>query len=170
MKGRIRRGLLKSYVLKLLQQGELSGYDIMQTIQQETGFWKPSAGSMYPLLQSLTEAELIQYRMDERRKVYSLTPKGQQAAEEVAAVGTEVQESIDRSIAVFNNVFGPEEKDHWRHHRVPEPLRERWQQLHRAWGDAALNPSQLDQAADLLDQLLQLLQRPGNARQHTEEE
>ena len=44
-------GHLKMLVLRILSKQELSGYAIIKQIEHETGFWKPSPGSMFPLLQ-----------------------------------------------------------------------------------------------------------------------
>ncbi len=169
MKGQIRRGLLKSYVLKLLGNGEKSGYDIMHTIEQETGFWKPSAGSIYPLLQSLEEAGLIQHRSENRKKLYSLTDTGRRAAATVAEAGNEVEESINRSISVFNSVFGAEEPHHGRHKHLPDSLQWRWKRLHRAIHHIQnLDPHQTRSAESLMDELLQLLEASTSSQHNPE--
>ncbi len=170
MRGRMRRGLLKSYVMKLLASGEKSGYDIMHTIKHETGFWKPSAGSIYPLLQSLEEAGLIQHRTEERKKLYSLTEKGRSAAAQVTEAGEEVEESINRSISVFNSVFGSEEHPHWRHKHLPDSLRWRWKKLHRALHHVQnLDADRVRQVESLLDELLDLLEANKDGEDKREE-
>ena len=137
MRGRVRRGFLKSYILKLLGEGERSGYDLMQTIREETGFWRPSAGSMYPLLQSLEEAGLIDFRTEDRKKVYFLTDKGKRALNEVSEAREQMRRSIEQSSQVFEKVFGAETFEGHRHHHhlgdhVPEDIRRRFVSLHRA--------------------------------------
>ncbi len=50
----------------------------MHSIGHHTGhMWRPSPGSMYPALESLESKGFISCQGDGRRKVYSLTPKGQ---------------------------------------------------------------------------------------------
>jgi DNA-binding PadR family transcriptional regulator len=50
----VPRGLLQFLVLKLLAEKAMSGAEIVEVIEQETrGFWKPSPGSIYPLLARL---------------------------------------------------------------------------------------------------------------------
>ena len=50
----VPRGLLQFLVLKLLSEKGMSGVEIVEEIEQETrGFWKPSPGSIYPLLARL---------------------------------------------------------------------------------------------------------------------
>jgi DNA-binding PadR family transcriptional regulator len=75
-------GLLKSrlafIVLSELIDGEKSGYELMGAINEKSG-WKPSAGSVYPLLKSLLSDGLVDVREDtfgRRIKYYSITPKG----------------------------------------------------------------------------------------------
>ncbi|HSU72670.1 MAG TPA: PadR family transcriptional regulator [Candidatus Binatia bacterium] len=73
-------GYLRLAVLKTLQKAPLAGYSLMQAIEQETG-WKPSPGSMYPLLTALVKEELATSRMQGRRRVYALTKHGTAALE-----------------------------------------------------------------------------------------
>lgn len=163
MRGRVRRGFLKSYILKLLSEGEKSGYDLIQTISQETGFWKPSAGSMYPLLQSLEEAKLIDFRTEDRRKVYYLTDRGRLALDEVTDAREQMRRSIDQSSQVFERVFGPDSLDSVRgSHRlgdhVPRDIRKRFYELHRTLHQVKTIDSQVQQdVASLLDQIIALL-------------
>lgn len=53
IKGRtlgVPRGLLRFLVLKLLSEKPMSGTEIIEEIETQTGSWKPSPGSIYPLL------------------------------------------------------------------------------------------------------------------------
>jgi DNA-binding PadR family transcriptional regulator len=45
--------------------------------------WTPSPGSMYPALEALETKGFISCQGDGRRKVYSLTPKGQNVLDEI---------------------------------------------------------------------------------------
>lgn len=168
MRGKVRRGFLKSYILKLLGEGEKSGYDLMQTISQETGFWKPSAGSTYPLLQSLEEAKLIDFRTEDRKKVYFLTDEGRLALDEVTEAREQMRRSMDQSSQVFEKVFGAESLDGaHRHHRlgdhVPCEIRKRFGELHRALHRTKdLDDSVQEGILSLLDQVIALLDRRGN--------
>lgn len=167
MRGRVRRGFLKSYILKLLGEGEKSGYDLMQIISQETGFWKPSAGSMYPLLQSLEEAKLIDFRTEDRKKMYFLTDKGRLALAEVTQAREQMRRSIDQSSQVFEKVFGAESIEGYRHHHhlgdhVPRDIRERFAALHRALHESRQLSADADarqKIVSLFDQVLALLNR-----------
>ncbi len=125
MRRKMRSGFLKMYTLKLLFEGEKTGYGLMKTIEEETGFWKPSAGSIYPLLKSLEEAGLAEHREQDDKKIYSLTEKGRKAFEEAEDARAEIRESINRSRAVFGNIFGEKFPP------PPDPL-ERIKKPHRA--------------------------------------
>jgi DNA-binding PadR family transcriptional regulator len=70
--------------LRLLSEGERTGYDIMRELGVRVG-WRPSPGSVYPLLQLLADSGLIQGRREGDRTLWSLTPAGQDARAESAA-------------------------------------------------------------------------------------
>lgn len=110
------RGFLKYYILKLLSEESLSGYGLMKRIEEETGFWKPSTGSMYPLLQMLEEQELVTHEgggstagSKGDRKVYSLTEQGRAALAKAHQAKAEIFESLRRTFEVCSRIFGQEE-------------------------------------------------------------
>lgn len=116
----MKRGFLKYYILKLLGEEGLSGYGLMKRIEEETGFWKPSTGSMYPLLQSLEEQGLITHEGEEDRKEYYLTEQGRTSLAETYQAKTEILEGLRRAFEVFGRIFGEEDV---------EPLRSRLESL-----------------------------------------
>ncbi len=77
------KGYLKYAILEILSKREASGYDIIKIVYEKTGIIKPSAGAVYPTLNSLREEGLISYRKEGRRKVYYLTKKGKQFAGDI---------------------------------------------------------------------------------------
>jgi PadR family transcriptional regulator, regulatory protein PadR len=84
---RLQRGLIKGItpmlVLAVINDGELYGYEIVQTLRdQSSGAFEPSEGSLYPILHRLElEGHLVAtWRASEKgppRRYYRLTPKGQ---------------------------------------------------------------------------------------------
>jgi len=77
----VPRGFLKQYVLKLLSTKPMHGYEIMDEIQKKSnGFWRPSAGSVYPTLMWLEDRSLIEAvpsgEKEEGKKVYQITMEG----------------------------------------------------------------------------------------------
>jgi DNA-binding PadR family transcriptional regulator len=69
-------GHLKIIVLNELAKKPMSGYSLMKKIEMSTGCWKPSSGSMYPLLNSLLKLKILGVREEKNKKVYFLTAEG----------------------------------------------------------------------------------------------
>jgi len=74
---------LKIIVLKSLEDKTMTGYDLVKEIHTSTQHWKPSFGSIYPLLKDLHEKGLVSVKVSGRKKLYSLTPKGRQAITDI---------------------------------------------------------------------------------------
>lgn len=76
-----QRGRLRSMILWLLYQSPKRGIDIIDDIYKMTwGFWKPSPGSVYPLLSKMEEDGVIRKINGER---YTITDKGIKEIEEI---------------------------------------------------------------------------------------
>lgn len=81
----VPKGLLRYQVLELLNERPFSGSEIMDEIERRTcGVWRPSPGSVYPLLAWLHESGYIREVPTEETgiKRYTLTDKGKQLLEE----------------------------------------------------------------------------------------
>ena len=79
MFGMHRRRGLRMWVLSLLSRSPKNGAEIMNGIEEMSqGWWRPSPGSIYPLLESLVQERLIAKRDDGR---YELASAGRQAME-----------------------------------------------------------------------------------------
>lgn len=75
----VPRGLLRFLVLKLLAEKPMSGIEIVNEITQESGEkWKPSPGSIYPLLAHLQDKGYTEELPVEESgmKRYALTEEG----------------------------------------------------------------------------------------------
>jgi len=60
-----QRGFLRPQILELFEKGPMNGVDIMNTLQQESsGWYRPSPGSIYPLLEQLEKEGLIAKNKD----------------------------------------------------------------------------------------------------------
>lgn len=70
------RGGLNLIVLKLLFNESLTGSELVNRIENLTGSWRPSPGSIYPLLNNLTEKGLVCFKQNKNQKKYSITLKG----------------------------------------------------------------------------------------------
>jgi PadR family transcriptional regulator PadR len=80
----VRKGLLELFILNLLQEGELYGYDIIRNVLEVPGFGI-TEGTLYPLLsrlrmQGLVDTRLVESNEGPARKYYALTPLGKKTA------------------------------------------------------------------------------------------
>jgi DNA-binding PadR family transcriptional regulator len=94
----VPRGLLRFLVLKFLAEKPMSGAEIVEVIERETGGkWKPSPGSIYPLLAWLqdkgytSESSTVESGM----KRYVLTDKGKEFFEEQVKFGQKFLEKLE---------------------------------------------------------------------------
>ena len=76
-------GGLRLFILMLLDESPRHGYDLIRLIEDRfMGMYTPSAGTVYPRLQSLEDEGLIEHEELEGRKVYRLTDAGRRELEE----------------------------------------------------------------------------------------
>lgn len=95
----VPKGFLRFHVLRLLKEKPMSGSEIMDAIEKEThGFWRPSPGSIYPLLAWLQDKGYIKEVPSEEGGVkrYTITEQGLKLLEEQAKI-----EEKMRKIALF---------------------------------------------------------------------
>ncbi|MHA2601256.1 MAG: helix-turn-helix transcriptional regulator [Candidatus Thorarchaeota archaeon SMTZ1-83] len=79
------KGLLRHYVLKLLKEKPMSGAELIREITEKTeNRWKPSPGSVYPLLSWLLDSGYTEESPEQEVGVkrYSLTEAGEKLLEE----------------------------------------------------------------------------------------
>lgn len=75
--GRRNRGDVRSAVLILLAEQPMHGYQLIGEITDRSeGMWRPSAGSVYPVLQQLEDEGLVRIERVEGRRVVHLTEAG----------------------------------------------------------------------------------------------
>jgi|SRR5579883_1348150 DNA-binding PadR family transcriptional regulator len=76
---RTPRGDTKYILLRLLAEQPRHGYELIKELEARyAGFWKPSAGSIYPTLQLLEEGGYLTSEQQEGRRVYTITDSGRQ--------------------------------------------------------------------------------------------
>ncbi len=74
---RLRRGDVRAAVLVLLEESARNGYQIIQDLTNRSdGAWRPSPGSVYPILQQLEDEGLIQVASTESGRSFKLTDAG----------------------------------------------------------------------------------------------
>lgn len=95
-------GYLRLIVMKTLRNKRLSGYGLIKQIEKDTGTWKPSFGSIYPLLEKLLKEKLVDVEVEGRKKVYFLTKEGKK---QLGIIDKSKNLLVDRLIAAWN-AFG----------------------------------------------------------------
>jgi DNA-binding PadR family transcriptional regulator len=70
-------GHLRLYLLSLLADAPMHGYEVMQALEERFGgTYVPSAGTIYPRLAKLEEDGLVTKSADGRKTVYEITDAG----------------------------------------------------------------------------------------------
>jgi len=68
--------------LVLLEESPRNGYQIIQELSERSnGAWRPSPGSVYPVLQQLEDEGLVEIASTESGKTFHLTAKGKTLVE-----------------------------------------------------------------------------------------
>lgn len=81
---RARRGDVRAAILTLLLERPMHGYEMIRELESRSGgFWRPSAGSIYPTLQLLEDEGLLRSEESEGKRLYALTDAGKEEAERV---------------------------------------------------------------------------------------
>ena len=79
---RLRRGDVRAAVLVLLDEAPRNGYQMIQELSERSdGAWRPSPGSVYPILQQLEDEGLVEISSTVSGKTYSLTSEGKALVE-----------------------------------------------------------------------------------------
>jgi DNA-binding PadR family transcriptional regulator len=74
MFGMRRRGWLRPWILSMLEAGPKNGADIISEVEKASmGWWRPSPGSVYPLLDGMVQDGLVTRHEDGK---YEVTNKG----------------------------------------------------------------------------------------------
>ena len=111
----VPKGFIRYHVLEALNEKPMSGSELMDEIEKHTGgFWKPSPGSIYPLLAWLQDKEHIKELPTENGlKRYELTSSGNVLLEEQEKIRKKFREEVGFFPApFFHNFFMkiPQEK------------------------------------------------------------
>jgi DNA-binding PadR family transcriptional regulator len=78
-RGRRRRGDVRTAVLMLLAEEARNGYQLMQEIEERSaGNWRPSPGSVYPILSQLEDEGLIRAVDRDGTRLFEITDAGRE--------------------------------------------------------------------------------------------
>ena len=93
----LRKRTIKNFmdflILLNLRKGPMSGYDIITMIFENFGFL-PSSGSIYSTLYSLEREGLIKGYWDGKKRIYTLTLKGKEAARIFLTLSSSIENLI----------------------------------------------------------------------------
>lgn len=74
---RAPRGDVRAAMLQLLGEAPMHGYQLMQQIAERSqGAWRPSPGTVYPVLAQLEDEGLVEVTREQGRKLATLTDEG----------------------------------------------------------------------------------------------
>ena len=113
------RGMLPMYMLSLLMDKPHHGTEIMKAIEKmSAGTWKPSPGSVYPLLKKLEEDGLICGKWVSGRaaatRIYSVSRKGRSKLPEIQkqllAELCITRDALQQHITILEKVLSGREK------------------------------------------------------------
>jgi DNA-binding PadR family transcriptional regulator len=75
---RLMRGHLNMIILEIIKERPRHGYDVIKAIEERFhGFYSPSAGSVYPILQELADHDFVTSSEESGKKIYSITKEGE---------------------------------------------------------------------------------------------
>lgn len=104
--GTIKMSLSKFFILRVLHDRPMHGYDIARTVERTTrGCCSPSEGTIYPVLREFEEGGYVTVESaivgGRERKVYTLTERGREALRVAIDAWMEVTDALvaaDRDI------------------------------------------------------------------------
>jgi len=105
----VPKGFLRYYVLRLLNEKPMSGSEIMSEIEKRTdGHWKPSPGSIYPLLAWLQDKGYAKETPEKEAgiKRYTLTDQGKAFLQEHVKRKEELRERFGFLMPPFPRLPG----------------------------------------------------------------
>lgn len=137
--------MLRPLTLKILKKGPISGSELMDQIEEYTD-WRPSPGSIYPLLAHLQEENLIEPHPDKDPglKRFTLTEDGVRVLEEQGHHSEQIK-NCHRSI----------HKMYWILHReMPEDMYESFSYLLSAVEETCEKAAASLEASDRFKEIL----------------
>ena len=95
-----QKGYMRIAFLILLSKKPYHGYEMMKEVEDRTGgFWKPTAGGVYPILQSLEQARYIEGEwgpQKRKRKIYHITESGKLILDRALLKHGQIAESMNK--------------------------------------------------------------------------
>ncbi len=101
-----QKGYIRVGILILLSKKQSHGYEIMKEIKDKTkGFWRPTAGGVYPVLRSLEKSGYIKgewvTQNNRKIKAYRITEKGRLILKHAIIKQNEIANNINSLFEAF---------------------------------------------------------------------
>lgn len=97
-------GALRLYLLSLLAEAPMHGYELIQAIEERFGgTYVPSAGTVYPRLAKLEDDGLVSKAADGRKTVYAITDAGRSELAERAGELDGIEDGVTDSVRRLAN-------------------------------------------------------------------
>jgi len=101
-----QKGYIRIAVLILLSKKPHHGYEIMREIKERTmGFWRPTAGGIYPILRNLEDSKYIEgkwaLQKKRKRKIFRITEAGKQVLKRSLAKESQIANSMSGLFTEF---------------------------------------------------------------------
>lgn len=108
---KVQRGDVRAGVLALLAEQPRNGYQIIQEVAERSGgVWRPSAGSVYPVLQQLEDEGLARPAESGSSRLFELTEDGrnyvEQHPEQCAAPWETVRDNVGEDAMELRDLLG----------------------------------------------------------------
>ena len=111
--GTIKMSLSKFFILRVLRQKAMHGYDIARAVERTTsGCCSPTEGTIYPVLREFEDGgyvtSLTEVVSGRERRVYTLTDKGREAFKVAVAAWMDVTSYLIDSEQLVAGAAPPE--------------------------------------------------------------
>ncbi len=95
-------GEMKYVILRLLKEKPRHGYEVIKALEEKMGGWyTPSPGTVYPTLQLLEDQGLVRVVQEDGKKVYHITPEGEQFLKEHRDTIDEIFDRVREAVHGF---------------------------------------------------------------------
>lgn len=95
-------GEVKFVILRLLKEKPRHGYEVIKALEEKmSGYYTPSAGTVYPTLQLLEDEGYVRVVETEGKKVYHITPEGERYLEDHRDLLDEILDRVRETVRDF---------------------------------------------------------------------
>lgn len=95
-----KKGNLQFIILQMLEEESRHGYQIIKDLEERfKGFYSPSPGSVYPILQMLEDRDFVSIAKEGNKKIYTITDEGKTFLKENVD-----QDAFTKRLEQFKNV------------------------------------------------------------------